>query len=238
MIKVWTLPTRIMHWTLVCAFVVALYTRNSELMRDIHVDAGYVAGVVIVLRWLYGFFMRDFASFRRFPPHPGAGLAYLRNLAQGRAKRYIGHNPAGALAIYGMLVLGSFSIITGYMAFNDIVFPFGLVDEDKVKDFHSFVSYTWLGLVCLHITGVVAGSLAHKENLPLAMITGKKHRRLLPERFMAQADSALPDFVRLHYIEEAAYYIAERRGFQPGQDWEYWLEAENEIDRRMQKVAG
>jgi len=126
MIKVWSLPTRIMHWTLVCAFVVALYTRNSELMRDIHVDAGYVAGrgdCSALALWFFHARLCIISPISR--PILVRDWAYLRNLAQGRAKRYIGHNPAGALAIYGMLVLGSFSIITGYMAFNDIVFPFG-----------------------------------------------------------------------------------------------------------------
>jgi cytochrome b len=232
MIKVWSLSTRVLHWVLVSAFCVAFYTRNSELMRDIHVEAGYVAGAAIMLRWLYGFIMRDFAAFRRFPPNPGAGLAYLWDLVRGKAKRYIGHNPAGALAIYGMLLLGTCTTITGYMAFNDIPLPFGMVDEDKVKDFHNFVAFTWLGLIGLHITGVVVGSISHKENLPLAMITGKKQRRLVSGKVSPSTQELLPDYVRMHYIEEAAYYIAERRGFQSGQDWEIWLQAEREIDLR------
>lgn len=36
---------------------------------------------------------------------------------------------------------------------------------------------------------------------------------------------------RRHMIAEAAYYRAERRGFEPGLDEEDWLEAEREIDR-------
>lgn len=31
-------------------------------------------------------------------------------------------------------------------------------------------------------------------------------------------------------IEEAAYYRAEKRGFQPGNELDDWLEAEKEID--------
>ena len=37
MIKVWSLPTRLLHWILVCAFVVAFYTATSELKRDMEV---------------------------------------------------------------------------------------------------------------------------------------------------------------------------------------------------------
>ena len=234
MIKVWSLTTRIMHWLLVTAFFVAMYTRDSELMRDIHVDAGYVAAAVIAFRWVYGFLINDFAAFRRFPPNPLAGAVYLWKLIHGKAKRYIGHNPAGALAIYGMLFLGTLTSISGYMAFNEIPLPLGLLDEDGVKDFHSNISYAWFALACMHVTGVIVGSISHKENLPLAMITGKKKRRLIPDASVVEPkQNPLPDYVRRQYIEEAAYFIAESRGFHAGQDWDNWLDAEKEVDDRL-----
>jgi hypothetical protein len=38
---------------------------------------------------------------------------------------------------------------------------------------------------------------------------------------------------RRHYVEMAAYYIAERRGFAPGDPLEDWVQAEAEIDRLL-----
>ena len=38
---------------------------------------------------------------------------------------------------------------------------------------------------------------------------------------------------RKHYIEMAAYYIAERRGFAPGNLLDDWVQAEAEIDRLL-----
>lgn len=38
---------------------------------------------------------------------------------------------------------------------------------------------------------------------------------------------------RRNYIEMAAYYIAERRGFAPGNPLEDWVQAEAEIDRLL-----
>ena len=38
---------------------------------------------------------------------------------------------------------------------------------------------------------------------------------------------------RTHYIEVAAFYIAERRGFAPGNPLEDWIAAEAEIDRLL-----
>jgi hypothetical protein len=34
-------------------------------------------------------------------------------------------------------------------------------------------------------------------------------------------------------IAEAAYFIAEHRGFSPGHELEDWLQAENEVDARL-----
>lgn len=238
MIKVWSLPTRLLHWTLVCSFATAFYTASHELMRNIHVYAGYLAGTVIIVRWLYGFLMKDFSAFRRFRPNPVAGLAYILNMLTGKAKRYLGHNPAGALAIYAMLALGSLTIITGYMSFNDIVPPFDMVDEDRMQDFHNFVANTWLGIVVLHLAGVAVGSLVHRENLVLAMVTGYKRRHLAHiGRYAHPATHAeISEELRMEFIQEAAYYIAERKGFQGEHSWEDWLQAEKEVERMLKNL--
>ncbi len=45
--------------------------------------------------------------------------------------------------------------------------------------------------------------------------------------------STVPAEQRRHYIEMAAYYIAERRGFAPGDPLVDWVQAEAEIDRLL-----
>ena len=67
-IEVWRWPVRVMHWSMVSAFAVAMWTRNSELERMTHVYAGYVMAGLLVTRIIYGFVARDLAAFRRFPP--------------------------------------------------------------------------------------------------------------------------------------------------------------------------
>jgi hypothetical protein len=39
---------------------------------------------------------------------------------------------------------------------------------------------------------------------------------------------------RRRMIAEAAYYLAERRGFEPGYEVEDWLAAEAEVDRNLE----
>jgi hypothetical protein len=71
------------------------------------------------------------------------------------------------------------------------------------------------------------------------------HAKLVPvPAVVAAAASALrsageteltPE-ARSRMIAEAAYYRAERRGFDPGHDLEDWLAAESEVDRDRETV--
>ncbi len=49
----------------------------------------------------------------------------------------------------------------------------------------------------------------------------------------AEAKTALPEELRAQWIAQAAYFIAERRGFSGGSAEEDWREAEMEIDRML-----
>lgn len=266
-IKVWSLPVRLMHWTLVAAFCTAWVYRESVMDALYHLYAGYVAASVLVLRWLYGAMVKDFSGFQRFQPNPPAAQAYLLDLLHGKAKRYLGHNPAGALAIYAMLVCGTLTTATGYMSFHDMSF-FDIIEEETIDDWHHYFAYAWLAVICVHITGVIVGSISHRENLVLSMITGYKRRRLLiavkhPPKIDTSGTGApvvawdskwdkqlaltcpddvtsatISDTMRLRYIQEIAYYLAQRRGFVGGCAWEDWLEAEKQVDAMLAKNAG
>ena len=54
-----------------------------------------------------------------------------------------------------------------------------------------------------------------------------------PTRTRARKPAGVPSEQRRHYVEMAAYYIAERRGFAPGNPLEDWVQAEAEIDRLL-----
>ena len=54
-----------------------------------------------------------------------------------------------------------------------------------------------------------------------------------PARSRAAKPAGIPLEQRKHYIEMAAYYIAERRGFAPGNLLDDWVQAEAEIDRLL-----
>lgn len=54
-----------------------------------------------------------------------------------------------------------------------------------------------------------------------------------PATARAKKPKGVPAEQRRNYIEMAAYYIAERRGFAPGNPLEDWVQAEAEIDRLL-----
>lgn len=166
-ILVWDVPTRVFHWLLVLSFTGAYVTAESERYRDIHVVLGYTVLALLAFRMLWGFFGTRYAQFRSFLFKPGEIIAYVLSLLKGKPAHYVGHNPAGSVAIWLLLGLGISSGVTGIMAFQD-------VGGDMVEELHEFASNAMLAVVLVHIAGVIVSSVMHRENLVRAMITGFK----------------------------------------------------------------
>jgi cytochrome b len=166
-ILVWDVPTRVFHWLLALSFAVAYLTSESERYRDIHVVLGYTLLGLVAFRLLWGFFGTRYARFSAFLFKPREIAAYLFSLFKGKPAHYVGHNPAGSVAIWLLLVLGISSGVTGVMLFQDI-------GGDALEELHEFTSNAMLAVVLIHIAGVAVSSLLHRENLVRSMITGFK----------------------------------------------------------------
>ena len=168
---VWDPFVRIFHWSLVIAFTVAFYTHASEWDRLIHVRAGYVAGCLLLARIVWGLMKTGYASFDSFPLSPIQAGRHIYNELKGNTKRYVGHNPAGSLVIYAMLITGLTAVGSGWLVFNEG----WLIDQPELlQSIHQYSTWGWLMLVTMHIIGVVTESILHKDNLIRAMITGCK----------------------------------------------------------------
>lgn len=176
---VWDPFVRIFHWSLVIAFSVAFYTHASEWDRLIHVRAGYTAGALLVARIVWGFTKTGYACFCSFPFSPLQAFRHIVRMLHGNAKRYIGHNPVGSLVIYAMLVTGLTAVGSGWLVFNEG----WLIDQPELlQDIHHYSTWGWLGLVILHLSGVLAESILHHDNLIVAMFTGRKRSSKKGER--------------------------------------------------------
>jgi len=169
-ILVWDLPTRVFHWLLAGSFVGAFLTADSERYRDIHVMLGYTVLGLVAFRFLWGVVGTRYARFTSFPIAPRRVLNYFRSLFTSSPQHHVGHNPAGSLAIYAILVLALFAAATGYAAYNEI-------GGEWLAELHEGVANAMLGLVALHIGAVIVSSLIHRENLVAAMLNGYKRGR-------------------------------------------------------------
>ncbi len=179
-IKVWDPVVRIFHWTLVAAFSIAYVTEDEFL--DLHVYAGYVVMALLAVRLIWGFVGTRHARFSDFVRSPGAALNYLKEMSALRAKRYLGHNPAGGLMIIALLFSLLVTSISGLAAYGVEGFgplavwfrQYGIWNDKWLEEIHEFFANFTLLLVAGHLAGVFLGSLLHGENLVRAMFTGVK----------------------------------------------------------------
>lgn len=100
-VRVWDLFVRVSHWTVAVAFFVAYFTEDDLL--TVHVWAGYTIGVLVVMRILWGFVGPKHARFSDFVCGPFKAWKYLIDLITFRARRYVGHSPAGGVMVLLLL---------------------------------------------------------------------------------------------------------------------------------------
>ena len=168
-IKVWDPAVRIFHWLLVATFAGALATAESERVRDIHVALGYGFIGLLAFRLVWGVVGTRYARFASFAYGPKALGAYLRSLWAGRPQHFLGHNPAGAIAIFALIALGLATGASGYLVNEDL-------GGHWLEELHEGVADAMLALSAVHVAGVIVASLLHRENLVSAMFTGYKRR--------------------------------------------------------------
>jgi cytochrome b len=198
-IKVWDPLVRVFHWSLVAVFTIA-YLSGDE-WQPLHVWAGYAVAALLAIRLVWGIIGTEHARFVDFLYSPAKVIGYLKDLAALRARRYTGHSPAGgAMAVALLLSLGATSL-TGMQlyAVEEDKGPFAgarlesispiataYADDDDGheheghgefwEETHEFFANFTVLLVILHLGGVALASFVHGENLPRAMITGRKRR--------------------------------------------------------------
>ncbi len=110
-IKVWDIFVRVFHWSLVVAFAVAYLSEDDLLM--LHVYAGYAVAGLVFLRLLWGFVGTRHARFSDFVYSAEDVKGFLKDTLYLRAKRYIGHNPAGGMMVVLMLIILTLTAASG-----------------------------------------------------------------------------------------------------------------------------
>lgn len=196
-IQVWDPFIRIAHWTVGLGFFVAYLTED---VTTVHVWAGYIVGVLVLARILWGLAGPRHARFADFVTDPITAIRYLWDLLHARAKRYVGHSPAGGAMVIALLVFLAATVVTGLIRYAEDEHAGPLAPlyaqtssiaglqtfdgeenegeqrggESAVGEAHEVIANITLGLVVFHVLGVLLASFVHHENLAKAMITGRK----------------------------------------------------------------
>ena len=142
---------------------------SSSIRGEAHQWIGLAAAGLVALRLVYGLIGSRYARFTQFVKGPTKVLAYVGAILRGTEHRYIGHNPAGGAMVLILLLAICATATTGYLMTTDAFYG-----DEFMQGFHSLCAYGTVGLIVLHIGGVVLASVRHKENLVVAMITGEK----------------------------------------------------------------
>jgi Ni/Fe-hydrogenase 1 B-type cytochrome subunit len=140
--QVWDAPTRAFHWiNVLCVLVLAalglmiyfsaaltIGNDGKVVLKTAHVWVGYVFLINLLWRMVWAFIGNRHARWSAILPwghgYFTALTGYVRSLAEGRPRLYVGHNPLGRLAI--ALLLGVLLVqgLTGLvLAGTDIFYP-------------------------------------------------------------------------------------------------------------------
>jgi cytochrome b len=175
-IRLWDLPVRIFHWSLLAAVATAIVT--GKLGGDwmgLHGKAGLSIIGLVAFRLAWGFFGSTHARFVSFLPSPAKLLAYLKGRWKG-----VGHNPLGALSVLALLGVLGVQAGTGLFSNDDIAFtgPLAtLVDEafsHRLTSLHHQLVNALFVLLGLHVIAIAYYVWIKKNNLLKPMVTGWK----------------------------------------------------------------
>jgi cytochrome b len=166
-VRVWDRFVRLFHWTLVLCFFVAY--GSTESIGWIHKGFGYATLALVFGRVVWGFIGTRHARFADFVPGPRRLWTYTLAMLRRREPRHIGHNPAGAVMILFLLCAVTGIGVTGWMMTLDAFWGNG-----TVEGLHTLLVDITLVAVAIHVCANIYGSVRHRENLILSMITGDK----------------------------------------------------------------
>lgn len=175
-IRIWDLPTRLVHWGMALLIPFSWWTAEIGQM-DRHRLSGYTLLGLLLFRLLWGFWGSDPSRFRAFVKGPVSVWRYVRG---GEARKTLGHNPLGGWSVVAMLGALSLQIGLGLFAVDEDGLESGplshLIEFDTgraIAGFHETFFWVLVALVALHIAAILWYLLIRRKNLVAAMITGR-----------------------------------------------------------------
>jgi len=182
-IRVWDLPVRLFHWTLVVLIVVSYVTAQvGGNWMKLHFWSGYAILTLLLFRIAWGFVGSTTARFSHFVKGPVAAIEHLKELAGTDRPRDVGHNPLGGAMVMALLLGVLLQVAAGlFSADTDegtISGPLANLLTDKWIERATAVHHFWINvlllLIALHVLAALTYLVWKRQNLIAAMFTGRK----------------------------------------------------------------
>jgi len=173
LIRVWDLPTRVFHWSLLLAFVGAYLTGDVFDLLEPHQWFGLAIVGLLAFRLVWGVIGSTTARFSQFVRGKAAVSDYLNGRWHG-----VGHNPLGGWSVMAMLALLFAMVITGLFANNDADFtaPLSFLVSDSVSSLltsaHHLLFNVLLLVVAVHIGAIFFYKIVLAKDLVTPMLNG------------------------------------------------------------------
>jgi cytochrome b len=193
-VRVWDLPTRLFHWSLVACIVglVATGYAGGAAMQW-HAQLGYAVLALLLFRVCWGFLGGRWSRFASFLYSPASVIAYLRG--KGDKKQQAGHNPLGAFSVYAMLAVLLVQVGTGLVSDDEISFTgplsrFVTAGQSLAATWYHKDVGQWAiaALLLMHVAAIAYYLVRKNNNLIKPMLDGDK---TVTEPVPASRDDAL-----------------------------------------------
>jgi cytochrome b len=183
-VRVWDLPTRLVHWLIVALFAFSWWTAEYDHF-DWHMLSGYAILVLMLFRIYWGFVGSSTARFAHFLKRPRVFLAHAGRLFERPGRATAGHNPMGGWSVVALVFLLLLQTVLGLFAIDVDGVSAGpldtLVSFNTGRWFshqHGRVFNLLLVFSGLHVAAILFYWIYKRDNLISAMFTGIKR---LPE---------------------------------------------------------
>lgn len=178
-VRVWDLPTRVFHWSLVLGIIgLAISGTLGGNAMVWHFRFGYAVLALLLFRIIWGLVGGRWSRFGAFVYAPQSVVNYLKG--RSKPEHSVGHNPLGAVSVFAILAVLLAQVGSGLMSDDDIAAAGPLtrfVSSATVNLstwYHKNVGrWLLLALVLLHL-GAIVFYLWRKHNLVGAMLHGDK----------------------------------------------------------------
>ena len=179
-VRVWDLPTRLFHWSLVLC-VVGLFTTAWFGSADMvwHFRFGYATLSLLLFRLVWGLVGGHWSRFGSFIYAPSALKSYWRG--EVLPDQRLGHNPLAALSVFAMLGFLLLQVATGLFSDDEVIAQGPLTAwvpnawVESLTFYHADIGqYIVLALLVLHIAAIGFYLRVKQQNLIRPMLTGDK----------------------------------------------------------------